>query len=138
MVTPFFYLLGVIISRDLKDPRSGLRLMFPDEQVYPHRADPRIHGCQEDVVDMNEVMDKVREEEYFEEVYKRVLRRLQSEQLYNQKMKHKQLEANIIRSLSKRFDGEGLKPVSETSESMSSDDWNDDPADSKNNGTLAP
>ena len=132
VVTPFFYILGVVISRDLKDPRSGLRLIFPDEQVYPHRADIRIHGCQEDNVDMNKVMDKVREEEYFEDVYKRVLHRLQSEQLYNQKMKNKQMESNIIRSLAKRFDSEGLKPVSETSQR--SDDWNDEKVPDSENG----
>ena len=43
-ITPFFYLVGVAISRDLRNPRAGVRLEFPDEPEYPHKADPKIHG----------------------------------------------------------------------------------------------
>ena len=50
--TLFFYVVGVALSRDLRNPRAGVRLEFPDEPDFPHKADPKIHGCMEDNIDM--------------------------------------------------------------------------------------
>jgi hypothetical protein len=41
---PFFYLVGVLISRDWKNPRMGLRLNYT-------QMDRNIHGCTEDPTD---------------------------------------------------------------------------------------
>jgi len=65
-VSPFFYLVGIAGSRNLKDPRSGLLLEFDDQKEYPHQADPRIHDCREDNIDMKEVMEHVREDKDFQ------------------------------------------------------------------------
>ncbi|KAL7529379.1 hypothetical protein ACHAXR_002933 [Thalassiosira sp. AJA248-18] len=79
-VSPFFYIVGVALSRNPKNPRAGLRLEFPDEKVYPHQADPRIHDCMEENVNMDEVVEHVREDkELFEEIYKVVLQRVRNE-----------------------------------------------------------
>ena len=80
-VSPFFYLVGIAGSRNLKDARSGLLLGFPDQKEYPHQADPRIHDCREDNIDMKEVMDHIKEDKEFqnemlEEMYKAMLERL--------------------------------------------------------------
>ncbi|KAL3909239.1 MAG: hypothetical protein SGILL_008165 [Bacillariaceae sp.] len=78
VMVPFFYLVGVVLSRDLKNPRGGLRLEFADEKEFPHRADPHIHDCKEDTVDRKEVMSHIKEELY-EEMCKDILRRLHAE-----------------------------------------------------------
>ena len=78
-ITPFFYITGVVLSRKPKDPRAGLRLEFPDQPQYPHQADPRIHDCREDNIDMKEVMEHIVEDkEFLEEMYK-VMQRVKSE-----------------------------------------------------------
>jgi len=65
-VSPFFYLVGIAGSRNYKDPQSGLLLEFPDQKEYPHQADPRIHDCREDNIDMKEVMDHIKEDKEFQ------------------------------------------------------------------------
>lgn len=80
-VSPFFYLVGIAGSRNLKDARSGLLLEFDDQKEYPHQADPRIHDCREENIDMKEVMDHIKEDKEFqnemlEEMYKAMLERL--------------------------------------------------------------
>jgi len=80
-ISPFFYLVGIAGSRNLKDARSGLLLEFHDQKEYPHQADPRIHDCREDNIDMKEVMEHIREDKEFqnemlEEMYKAMLERL--------------------------------------------------------------
>ena len=73
--TPFFYIVGVVGSRDLRNPRPGLRLEVPGEQEYPHRADPYIHDCFEETVDVGGIMDTVKEQ-YYDELCNDVLERL--------------------------------------------------------------
>ena len=73
--TPFFYIVGVVGSRDLRNPRPGLRLEVPGEHEYPHRADPYIHDCFEETVDVGGIMDTVKEQ-YYDELCNDVLQRL--------------------------------------------------------------
>ena len=45
--TPFFYLIGTVLSRDWWDPRSGLRMSDEDEL---NGVDKSLHGCGDDNV----------------------------------------------------------------------------------------
>lgn len=79
-VTPFFYIVGVALSRQQQNPRAGLRLEFSDQMEYPHQADPRIHDCQEENINMKEVHEYIMEDKaFFEEIYKGVMQRMKNE-----------------------------------------------------------
>lgn len=58
---PFFYIVGVLISRDWKNPRLGLRHEYD-------KMDLNVHGCTEDPTDkINEQIRKMlelRDEQY--------------------------------------------------------------------------
>ena len=107
-VSPFFYLVGIAGSRNLKDPRSGLLLEFDDQKEYPHQADPRIHDCREDNIDMKEVMEHIREDKEFqnemlEEMHKVVLE-LMKKQLSKDAWLTEKDDLNLNDSGSSRLD----------------------------------
>lgn len=81
--TLFFYVVGVALSRDLRNPRAGVRLEFPDEPDFPHKADPKIHGCMEDNIDMKGVIENVRDE-YYEQICREVLGTMKRGQSYRE------------------------------------------------------
>ena len=71
VVTPFFYIVGVALSRQPKNPRAGLILEFPDTPF--HQADPRIHDCQEENINMREVIEYAMKDTGFLEYIDRVV-----------------------------------------------------------------
>lgn len=74
-MAPFFYILGVAFGGDWKSPRKGLRLSFPTQGSNPHQADPRIHGCLEDNINVEEVLNKIKAA-FFREIRDDVMKKL--------------------------------------------------------------
>ena len=76
VVSPFFWIVGAVISRDPKNPRAGLILVFDDAEEYPHQADPHMHDCREDNIDMNDVKENVRDKSFYDHIQEDVMQML--------------------------------------------------------------
>ena len=78
VMTPFFYLMGVANGGDWTNPRKGLVLHFPEFKDKPHQADPRIHGCMEDNVNVEDILGKIKDA-FYDEILQEVLERLKDD-----------------------------------------------------------